>query len=71
VRQLLGWTSVRRSKPILKKDGTYFTRDPHDRRIAAPVDRRNIDRTLKAGYPSVTIAFEDGRAVQKSAVLKP
>jgi len=47
-RELLGWTKVRRSKPIISKYGKIYTRKPHDRRIAAPVDRRNVTRVVTA-----------------------
>jgi hypothetical protein len=46
IRLLLGITSVRRSKPITSKNGVVFTRQPYERRIAAPVDRRGVERQL-------------------------
>ncbi len=68
VRQLLGWTAVRRSKPIISKHGTVFTRQPHDRRIPAPEDRRDAARVLRSGNNDVTIAVEAGRPVQVAGV---
>ncbi len=68
VRQLLGWTAVRRSKPIISKHGTVFTRQPHDRRIPAPEDRRDAARVLRSGKNDVTIAVEAGRPVQVAEV---
>lgn len=64
VRQLLGWTAVRRSKPIISKHGTVFTRQPHDRRIPAAEDRRDAARVLRSGNNDVTLAVEAGRPVQ-------
>jgi hypothetical protein len=46
IRLLLGITSVRRSKPITSKHGVVFTRQPHERRIVAPIDRREVERQL-------------------------
>lgn len=68
VRQLLGWTAVRRSKPIISKHGTVFTRQPHDRRIPAPEDRRDAARVLRSGDNDVSIAVEAGRPVQVAGV---
>jgi hypothetical protein len=53
VRELLGWTSV------MRHTRTYHTRngpikkviEPHDRRIAAPVDRRGVTRIYTAKAP--------------------
>jgi len=63
VRQLLGWTSVRRSKEIISKNGVRFTRKPHDRRILAHVDRRRVDYELTARRQDVTLEIQDGRPV--------
>ncbi len=71
VRQLLGWTAVRRSKPIISKHGTVFTRQPHDRRIPAAEDRRDAARVLQSGNNDVTLAVEAGRPVQVAGVETP
>lgn len=68
VRQLLGWTAVRRSKPIISKHGTVFTRQPHDRRIPTPEDRRDAARVLRSGDSDVAFAMEAGRPVQVAGV---
>jgi hypothetical protein len=60
LRQLLGWTSVRRSREIVSKYGKIFRRKPHDRRIAAPEDRRNAVRQLTAGETGSTLALSKG-----------
>jgi hypothetical protein len=48
MRELLGITSVRRSREIISRNGVRFTRRPHDRRIEAPVDRRQVTRHISA-----------------------
>ncbi len=60
-RILLGWTSVQRSKEIVSKHGKRFRRNPHDRRIPAPVDRRDATRELIASNPDVTVVVSAER----------
>jgi hypothetical protein len=63
LRELLGWTSVRRSREIVSKHGKIFRRKPHDRRIAAPEDRRNAVRQLTAGETGLTLALGKGAPI--------
>jgi len=60
-RKLLGWTSVRRSKEIVSKHGKRFRRKPHDRRIAAAVDRRLAEREIIDRTGDVKIEIFEGR----------
>ena len=64
IRQLLGWTTVRESKPITSKYGRVFTRKEHDRRIPADEDRRNAIREVTAKKPvKLVIDQENARPV--------
>jgi hypothetical protein len=64
VRLLLGWTSVRRSKEIISKYGKKYTRKPHDRKIAADVDRRDAVREITSSVPGVVVEVVAGRPTQ-------
>jgi hypothetical protein len=56
-RELLGWTSVDRHKRTYhtKEGPVVRTIEPHDRRIAAPVDRRHVKRILTASDPDMRL----------------
>lgn len=60
-RQLLGWTSVRRSKEIVSKYGKIFRRKAHERRIAAPVDRRDAAREITSSNPNLGLEIRNER----------
>lgn len=62
IQQLLGWTSVRESKPITSKYGRTFSRAAHDRRIPAPVDRRTAPYIVTATKP-IDLVLEPTRPV--------
>jgi len=63
MRTLLGWTNVRRSKPITSKYGKVFTRKPHDRRIPSPVDLRGRDRVVTVGNPESSLSTSPDRPI--------
>jgi len=67
LKALLGWTAVRRSKPILRKDGSYYRRSPHDRRIPSPVDRRLVAREIFVSARDVE--FDLGDAERPPALI--
>lgn len=50
-RELLGVTLIRQSKPIVRKDGTWYRRGEHERKIPSDVDRRAVQREITARSP--------------------
>lgn len=61
---LLGWTSVRRSKPITSKYGVVFRRREHDRRIPKDEDRRKAAREILSSDAHLTLEIRENRPVK-------
>lgn len=61
IQKLLGWTSVRRSKPIISKYGKIFTRKEHERRIRKAEDRREAVRIMQATKQVIGLSLESYR----------
>jgi hypothetical protein len=71
-RELLGWTSVIRHRR------TYHTKngpiekiiEPHDRRIAAPVDRRGVSRVFTSSNPNLSLDLSAERPRIKTKFVR-